>query len=123
MLLLAATLMTFVTMVRMQCLTPGDDERAAADPSSPKVDLYHGQLPFSLNMLRTLNTESPRTNLFFSPLSVYSTLVLAYFISANDTEKSLHKALYLPDGAVSIVHSSNIKCARSSNGKIWITNL
>lgn len=101
MLLLSAVLVGCLPLARPQCLTAGDDAAAAADPNSPKPQLYQGQVPFALNMLQTLSTQSPQSNMFFSPLSVYSTLLMAYFISANHTEETLQQALYLPPELVS----------------------
>ncbi|KAG8282487.1 serine protease inhibitor 88Ea-like [Homalodisca vitripennis] len=95
--MLLMLLLTAVPLAMPQCLTPADDAATAAvDPSMPKPPLYQGQLQFSLSMLQTLNSLQPQSNLFFSPLSVYNTLLLAYFISANHTERTLHQALYLP---------------------------
>lgn len=47
-----------------------------------------------------MNEHKPGQNIFFSPHSIYQSLLLAYFISSNDTETMLQKALYLPETQV-----------------------
>lgn len=95
--LLAAV--ALVPLASPQCLTPADD---AAGQNPSDLQLYQGQMHFSLSMLQSLNTQESHSNLFFSPLSVYSTLLLAYFISSNQTEKSLLQTLHLPSDAVRV---------------------
>lgn len=88
-----------VPLASPQCLTP-EDSAAGENPSD--LQIYQGQKPFTLSMLKSLNTQDSRSNLFFSPLSVYSTLLLAYFISSKQTEKSLLQTLHLPDDMVRV---------------------
>lgn len=52
-------------------------------------------------MLQAINQLQPNDNLFFSPYSTFHALLLAYFISANQTEAYLKKALRLEDDLVS----------------------
>nr|ATU82492.1 venom serpin 2 [Lethocerus distinctifemur] len=78
-----------------QCLTV-DDSRINQDPNA-RLALYKGQQQFSLNLLREINSKQRTENIFFSPLSVYNAMLLAYFVAANHTEAQIKKALYLPD--------------------------
>lgn len=66
------------------------------------MGLYPGQQAFSLNLLQAINQLTPTENLFFSPYSTYHALLLAYFISANQTEGYLKKVLQLDGFPVSI---------------------
>lgn len=81
-----------------QCLTANDNQ-----PPNPKgkLGLYTGQQAFSLALLQAINQLTPTENLFFSPYSTYHALLLAYFISANQTENYLKKTLRLDDMQVS----------------------
>lgn len=56
---------------------------------------YYSQLKFSISLLNQLNKDEPRKNIFFSPHSVYSTLLFAYFGVAGETEKELKQILEL----------------------------
>ncbi|XP_054273238.1 serine protease inhibitor 88Ea-like [Macrosteles quadrilineatus] len=96
MLVIAACLVA-LPLVRGQCFSPEDTPAGSAP-----APLYTGQLDFALSMLQSLNSLEPQANLFFSPLSVYSTLLLAYFVSSNHTEGNLHKALYLPENMTKV---------------------
>lgn len=95
MLFLAAMFSVLVPATYQQCLT--------ADDSSPRTSqdarqaLIHGQHEFSLSMLNTVNAQSQGSNIFFSPFSVYQAMLLAYFVSANQTEGSLKRTLFLPE--------------------------
>lgn len=80
-----------------QCLTPQD-----VKPFDPRghLGLYSGQQAFSLALLQSINQLTPDENLFFSPYSTYHALLLAYFISANQTEIYLKKMLRLDPNQV-----------------------
>lgn len=52
-------------------------------------NLYKGLTIFTANFLDAMNKANPNENLFFSPFSLYHALLLAYFGSANQTEKGL----------------------------------
>lgn len=84
-----------------QCLTPNDNQ-----PPNPKgkLGLYTGQQSFSLALLQAINQLTPTENLFFSPYSTYHALLLAYFISSNQTENYLKKALKLDDMQVGVLN-------------------
>ncbi|XP_075235461.1 serine protease inhibitor 88Ea-like [Lycorma delicatula] len=77
-----------------QCLTK-DDTKSTTDPNA-RLALFKGQQEFSLAMLQTVNSMQPQGNIFFSPFSVYQAMLLAYFVSANHTEDSIKKAIFLP---------------------------
>lgn len=57
--------------------------------------LYNGQRKFSVNLLHALQNVRPNKSLFVSPHSIYRTLLLLYFLSNGDLEKSLKKTLQL----------------------------
>lgn len=77
-----------------QCLTPNDDKQIT--DVAGYANLYRGQQDFSLSLLEQVNKRQPATeNVFFSPISVYQALIMAYFLSSNQTEKALHKTLRL----------------------------
>ncbi|KAF2904091.1 hypothetical protein ILUMI_02086 [Ignelater luminosus] len=78
-----------------QCLTANDKRLPGR---TGHETLYSGQQAFSLALLQAVNQLTPDENLFFSPYSTYQALLLAYFISANQTEAYLRKMLRLnPD--------------------------
>lgn len=52
-------------------------------------NLYKGLTIFTANFLDAMHKANPNENLFFSPFSLYHALLLAYFGSANQTEKGL----------------------------------
>jgi serine protease inhibitor len=52
-------------------------------------NLYKGLTIFTANFLDAMHKANPNDNLFFSPFSLYHALLLAYFGSANQTEKGL----------------------------------
>nr|CAD7461101.1 unnamed protein product [Timema tahoe] len=86
-------LLMLVALSHQQCLTQ-DDTKLQTDPKA-RLTLYAGQQEFSLDMLRVISTMNKNTNIFFSPSSVYSALLLAYFGAANQTEDSLKKTLHI----------------------------
>ncbi|KAL3281765.1 hypothetical protein HHI36_004968 [Cryptolaemus montrouzieri] len=57
--------------------------------------LYTGQQDFSLALLNAINMASPNENLFFSPYSTYQALLIAFFLSGNQTEMFLRNTLRL----------------------------
>ena len=83
-----------------QCFGP-NDRVFNYNPGASQA-LYQGQQQFSLNLLQAVNSKMPRENIFFSPMSIYNAILLAYFISSNHTEKYIRKALALPEVLVSI---------------------
>nr|CAD7423975.1 unnamed protein product [Timema monikensis] len=86
-------LLMLVALSHQQCLTQ-DDTKLQTDPKA-RLTLYAGQQEFSLDMLRVISSMNKNTNIFFSPSSVYSALLLAYFGAANQTEDSLKKTLHI----------------------------
>ncbi|CAG5018206.1 unnamed protein product [Parnassius apollo] len=73
------------------------------DDSSKKLDtqsreqLYRGQLDFTLHLFNEINKLVPNDNIFFSPYSVYHSLLLAYFAAGGQTEKALKGSLKIAD--------------------------
>lgn len=96
--LLLCLALVFVPPTLQQCLTPNDNVNPTP---TGKTRLYSGQQEFSLAMLQAINQLQPNDNLFFSPYSTFHALILAYFVSANQTETYLKKALRLDDSLVS----------------------
>lgn len=77
-----------------QCLTSQDDRFSTSRRS--RDALYRGQQDFSLALLAEINKHQKSTeNVFFSPYSTYHALIMAYFLSANQTERALHSTLRL----------------------------
>lgn len=103
--LLLCLALAFVPSTLPQCLTPNDNNNPTP---KGKSKLYSGQQEFSLAMLQAINQLQPNDNLFFSPYSTFHALLLAYFISANQTEVYLKKALRLEDDLVSEFKSTKI---------------
>lgn len=87
------------TLVLGQCITD-DDQKAVKDPSA-RVAMYKGQQRFSISVLKALNDLHGDQNIFFSPHSMYQALLLAYIGASNETERTLQKALNLPETQVS----------------------
>lgn len=84
-----------VQMTVGQCLT-GDDASGPKDPRTLWL-LQRSQLDFSLNLLKAVSAATPdNDNVFFSPLSIYNALLLAYFSANTHTETSIRNALRLP---------------------------
>lgn len=69
-----------------------DEASKLLDPSA-RTSLYRGQLEFTLNLFNSINRMVPDDNIFFSPFSVYQSLLLAYFSSAGNTERALKDSL------------------------------
>lgn len=94
-----------------QCLTEGDAMLRINEKA--RKQLLQSQLTFSTDLLQAVGEMKTSENVFFSPSSVFSALLLAYFVSANQTEDSLKKTLKLDDqvGSAHSVHfiSSKIK--------------
>ncbi|KAG8312703.1 hypothetical protein J6590_018343 [Homalodisca vitripennis] len=90
-LLLAA----YLPLSRPQCLTANDDvRRISADAHQA---LLQAEQHFSADLLQTIGNLHPEKNVFFSPTSIFKTMLLAYFVSANHTEAAIKKSLHLPE--------------------------
>lgn len=63
---------------------------------SGKFYLFERQQAFSIKLLQTAVAASPKQNLIFSPHSIYTALLITYFVSANRTESELKRFLNLP---------------------------
>lgn len=87
-LLVALVGLTAVPNVRSQlCLA--DDIQKNTEFKYKARNLYKGLTIFTANFLDAMHKANPHENLFFSPFSLYHALLLAYFGSANQTEKGL----------------------------------
>lgn len=83
------------TYVNSQCFYK-DDSSKKLDTQS-REQLYRGQLDFTLHLFNEINKLVPNDNIFFSPFSVYHSLLLAYFAAGGQTEKSLKGSLKIAD--------------------------
>ncbi|CAH1727566.1 unnamed protein product [Chironomus riparius] len=87
-------LFTVIPFVRSQlCLA--DDIKRNTEYKYRAKNLYKGLTIFTANFLEAMHKGNPNENLFFSPFSLYHALLLAYFGSANQTEKGLKEVLQL----------------------------
>lgn len=85
-----------VSVVRSQCLAEDDNiQHSKADNPQSRNRLYKGQSIFTLKLLQSINAATSAENVFFSPLSLYHTLLLMYFGAKTETEKLLRKGLEL----------------------------
>lgn len=66
-----------------------DDIQKNTEFKYKSKNLYKGLTIFTANFLDAMHKANPNDNLFFSPFSLYHALLLAYFGSANQTEKGL----------------------------------
>lgn len=78
-----------------KCVPPGSG-LSLNDFLSGKFYLFERQQAFSIKLLQTVVAASPKQNLIFSPHSIYTALLIAYFLSSNKTEESLKSFLNLP---------------------------
>ncbi|KAJ0181166.1 hypothetical protein K1T71_003251 [Dendrolimus kikuchii] len=83
------------TAVNSQCFYK-DDSSKKLNPEA-RTSLYRGQLEFTLNLFNAINKAVPNDNIFFSPFSVYHTLLLAYFAAGGETEQALRKSLEIDE--------------------------
>lgn len=98
---------------QVECLAPigsnltVSSQRRSVDQDKALTTLFAGQMEFSLDLFKAM-VESGQTstghlkkgasgNVFFSPMSVYSALLLAYFGSSNRTEAQLADVLGFRD--------------------------
>lgn len=76
-----------VPYVNSQCLS--EDIQKNTEYKYKSRNLYKGLTIFTEKFLEAMYKANPNENLFFSPFSLYHALLLAYFGSANQTEKVL----------------------------------
>ncbi|XP_037964392.2 serine protease inhibitor 88Ea [Plutella xylostella] len=79
-----------------QCFSSNDTSGKKALPEA-RTSLYRGQLEFTLNVFNAINKAVPEDNIFFSPFSVYQSLLLAYFSAGGSTVESLREALVIDE--------------------------
>lgn len=98
---------------QQKCVPPGPG-LSLNDFLSGKFYLFERQQAFSIKLLQTAVAASPKQNLIFSPHSIYTALLIAYFLSSNRTEENLRSFLNLPPEQVPL-------CERYSFGisSIW----
>lgn len=78
-----------------KCVPPGPG-LSLNDFLSGQFYLFERQQAFSIKLLQTAVAASPKQNLIFSPHSIYTALLITYFLSGNQTEEILKKFLNLP---------------------------
>lgn len=78
-----------------KCVPPGPG-LTLNDFLSGKFYLFERQQEFSIKLLQTAVAASPKQNLIFSPHSIYTALLITYFLSSNKTEEKLKSFLNLP---------------------------
>lgn len=85
-----------VTLVGLSAVPNVNSQLCLADDIQKNTEfkykarnLYKGLTIFTANFLDAMHKANPNDNLFFSPFSLYHALLLAYFGSANQTEKGL----------------------------------
>lgn len=61
----------------------------------PPEKPYYPRLTFAISVLKRLQNQKPNKSIFYSPHSVYATLLLGYFGSSGETEKELKNILGL----------------------------
>lgn len=89
----------------MECLVRSNvtvrSQRRLNQDDRPLTTLFAGQMQFTLDLFKAMMESSPldkgNSNLFFSPMSVYSALLLTYFGSGNQTEAQLARVLGFRD--------------------------
>lgn len=77
------------------CVPPGPG-LTLNDFLSGKFYLFERQQEFSIKLLQNAVAASPKQNLIFSPHSIYTALLITYFLSSNKTEETLKTFLNLP---------------------------
>lgn len=87
--------------VAQKCVPPGPG-LSLNDFLSGKFYLFERQQEFSIKLLQTAVTASPKQNLIFSPHSIYTALLITYFLSNNETEETLKRFLNIPPEQVYI---------------------
>lgn len=87
------------TTAHGQCFSKDDSKKAVAPES--RMSLYRGQLEFTLNLFNSINKAVPDDNIFFSPFSVYHSLLMGYFAAGAQTEEGLKEALKIEPSLVS----------------------
>lgn len=93
-----------VPNVNSQCLS--EDIQKNTEYKYKSRNLYKGLTIFTEKFLEAMYKANPNENLFFSPFSLYHALLLAYFGSANQTEK--------------VLKVSSLKAAKMSPAKSFI---
>uniref|UniRef100_A0A1B6K8S6 Serpin domain-containing protein n=2 Tax=Graphocephala atropunctata TaxID=36148 RepID=A0A1B6K8S6_9HEMI len=58
--------------------------------------LRDSRLQMTVDLLRTLASQQPSQNIFLSPSSIYSALLLEFFAAAGETETLLRNTLHIP---------------------------
>lgn len=61
----------------------------------PAAKPYYPELKFAISLLNHLQKNEPHQSIFYSPHSVYTTLLMAYFGAGGETERELKQLLLL----------------------------
>ncbi|XP_045508326.1 serine protease inhibitor 88Ea-like [Colias croceus] len=92
---LALLIIASAAAVNSQCFYK-DDTSKKLNPDD-RINMYKGQLHFTLDLFNAINKYVPDDNIFFSPFSVYHALLLGYFAAGHQTEQGLKQALKIAD--------------------------
>nr|XP_045585853.1 leukocyte elastase inhibitor-like [Procambarus clarkii] len=116
----AVLVVTLVSVVRPQCISNNDKLVVTSPP-----DLAH-ITPFSLDLFKQLYPPTATGNFFFSPYSVWTALVLAYFGSAGRTRQQLQDTLRLRDPSTTLATYralDRLTAERQSNTSDYVIDL
>lgn len=61
--------------------------------NKPTAKPYYPELKFAISLLALLQKNEPNENIFYSPHSVYTTLLMAYFGAGGETDIELKQLL------------------------------
>uniref|UniRef100_A0A1B6FTW1 Serpin domain-containing protein n=1 Tax=Cuerna arida TaxID=1464854 RepID=A0A1B6FTW1_9HEMI len=64
---------------------------------SQESALQESRLQVAVDLLRTVASQQPTKNVFLSPSSIYSALLLEFFVAAGNTEHLLRNTLHIPE--------------------------
>ncbi|XP_069179994.1 leukocyte elastase inhibitor-like [Procambarus clarkii] len=115
----AVLVVTLVSVVRPQCISNNDKLVTS------RRDLAH-ITPFSLDLFKQLYPPTATGNFFFSPYSVWTALVLAYFGSAGRTRQQLQDTLRLRDPSTTLATYralDRLTAERQSNTSDYVIHL
>ena len=114
----ALPILAVSTILFIQC--SADEPRLAT--RSQIRSLSESLHNFSYKMLNTINRATPNENVFFSPISTYHALLLAYFGSRGHTEEYLKQGLNLnwakdKDEVIKTYHHQRVMLEQKSSIK------
>ena len=88
---------TTVLVISMPLISYSSQINVLTEEKADK--LYFSKLKFTISLLNSLQRNQTNENIFYSPQSLYRTLISAYLCAAGETEKELENLLELSDWA------------------------